>query len=201
MNRCVLFFTKYPEPGKVKTRLTPFLSGREAAEVHRLLAEHTVGELKRMKTDFFVCYHPPRLRRRFEGWLGRELTYLPQSGRELGGRMKNAFQRAFQMGYDRIILIGSDIPDITAELMKDSFRVLAGKGAVIGPSKDGGYYLIGFQKEHFSGDVFKGLKWGTDSVYADTRSYLNRKFEAVGLMPELADIDTIEDLSGFAEGG
>jgi glycosyltransferase A (GT-A) superfamily protein (DUF2064 family) len=108
--------------------------------------------------------------------------------------MKNAFIGAFNAGYDKVLLIGCDIPGISAGLLIKAFRKLDKHDALIGPAKDGGYYMIGFKKKEFLPEVFKGIKWSTPSVFANTMKVFKTNGYRVGFSPELSDIDTAEDI-------
>ena len=194
LKECVLLFVKYPHEGKVKTRMVPFLTKKQASGLHRAMAGQTARMLERSGIDFFVCFYPANSKSGFVRWLGSRLKYMPQRGRGLGAKMRNAFRDVFSAGYERVIIIGSDIPGITGKLLLSAFKILAKTGAVIGPAKDGGYYLIGFKKDKFRPEAFDGILWGSASVLADTVKVLGKKFKTIGFAPELRDLDTPQDL-------
>jgi glycosyltransferase A (GT-A) superfamily protein (DUF2064 family) len=107
---------------------------------------------------------------------------------------------AYTMGFKRVVLIGSDIPDLSLEFIEEAFTSLKEKDAVIGPSLDGGYYLIGFKDQTFSSEVFKGIPWSTERVFEKTREILEREGRTVHFLKPLRDIDTIQDLRNFLRG-
>ncbi len=107
---------------------------------------------------------------------------------------------AYTMGFKRVVLIGSDIPDLPLEFIEEAFTSLNEKDAVIGPSLDGGYYLIGFKDKTFSSQVFKGISWSTERVFEQTTKILEREGLTVHFLKPLRDIDTIEDLGHFLRG-
>jgi rSAM/selenodomain-associated transferase 1 len=126
--------------------------------------------------------------------MGRDYLYMPQQGVDLGERMKNGFTEAFDSGFKRVLLIGSDIPGLPLEFIEEAFASLKEKDAVIGPSLDGGYYLIGFRDEKFSPQVFKGILWSTERVFEETMKILEREGLTIHTLKPLRDIDTIDDL-------
>jgi hypothetical protein len=133
-------------------------------------------------------------------WLGEDYLYTPQQGEDLAERMKNGFMEAYTMGFKRVVLIGSDIPDLPLEFIEEAFTSLKEKDAVIGPSLDGGYYLIGFKDKTFSSQVFKGIPWSTERVFEQTTKILEREGLTVHFLKPLRDIDKVEDLGNFLRG-
>ena len=115
-----------------------------------------------------------------------------QHGDDLGLRMHHSFEKAFTDGYDKICLIGSDNMEITSSIIDDAFEMLAYKDAVFGPSKDGGYYLVGLTKPHK--ELFENMQWSTHEVLNQTIQRLQARKISFGLLPELNDIDEVEDI-------
>ena len=130
--------------------------------------------------------------------LGPEYRYLPQRGRDLGERMKNGFLDTFTRGFEKVVLIGSDIPDLPLSFVEEAFTSLSEMDAVIGPSFDGGYYLIGFTKGAFLPRVFEGIAWGTEKVFKSTIQILTDEKRKLYVLPRWRDIDTIEDLKDLS---
>jgi hypothetical protein len=118
-------------------------------------------------------------------------------GRDLGERMENAFKETFLQGFNEVLVIGTDIPALTPSLIDKALKALKNSDAVIGPCFDGGYYLIGFRKEMFLSDIFKGIQWSTEGVFKDTMEVFSKKIYKVYVLPKLRDIDRIEDLRTF----
>jgi rSAM/selenodomain-associated transferase 1 len=192
--RCIIIFTKFPVPGKVKTRLVPTLTKLQACALYKKLVESTLKTAQKTRHDTIVCYHPAKAKAAFAKWLGKTIKYFPQKGSGLGSKMKNAFTRAFGLGYDKALLIGCDIPGLSAGLLNNAFRKLDRDDAILGPASDGGYYLIGFTKENFLPEVFKGIEWSAPSVFQKTiQVFMNDRYK-VAFAPKLSDIDTPEDL-------
>lgn len=190
----ILFFIKYPEPGAVKTRLAESIGSEEAAQLYRNFILDLLAKLKLAELPFKICFYPEQKREILMGWLGHEYKYNQQSGADLGERIAAAFQDAFSGGHRRVILIGSDSPDLPQSFLEESLGVLNTHDAVIGPAMDGGYYLIGFRNETFLPEAFEGIDWDTESVFRKTLSLLKDYKRRVYVLPVWNDIDTIEDL-------
>lgn len=193
--RALLVFVRAPEPGTVKTRLAAAIGHRAALAVYKRLAEHTMAEARALAAqdvEVRVHYAPAHAGGAVRAWLGGGLAYLPQSDGDLGERMEDAFARAFAGGAERAVIVGSDLPEVSASLLRRAFRLLDAHPAVIGPARDGGYYLLGLRR--LIGGVFGGIPWSTPAVLAATLE----RFRAAGVEPvmlqELADVDTVDDL-------
>ncbi len=186
----LILFTRYPEPGRTKTRLEPILGPEGAAELHRLMVENAL----RMATDaikdlkIVLEIHHTGDESAMRGWLGDDLFYRPQSGGDLGARML----ASFKMSLSPAVLMGSDCPDLTAETIGAAFKTLASKEVVLGPAADGGYYLIGMQRP--LDEVFRDIPWGHDNVLALTRERLLKSSISWDELETLNDVDRPEDL-------
>lgn len=198
---CILFFVKYPQPGKVKTRLGEVIGPETAARLYALFVEDMLRGLDALPSDLRVCYLPQPdtedggMRERFAQWLGEGRAYYPQRGEHLGERMSDAMEAAFADGYARVVLMGSDIPDFPPELVHKALLDLDRKDAAIGPAYDGGYYLIGFRRETFFPEVFQGILWGEADVFRPTMERLRLRRLDVLRLPDWNDVDTIWDLN------
>ena len=193
-DRCLLFFIKNPEEGKVKTRLAAAIGDKMAAKLYKRFLLEMLFTLNGGTFIFYLCYSPESPVSNLKDWLGDHYLYMPQAGVDLGERMKNGFAEAISMNFKRVVLIGSDIPDLPLEFIEEAFTSLQEKDAVIGPALDGGYYLIGFRKETFSPRVFEGIHWSTESVFEKTLKVLQEEGLTVHTLQPLRDIDTVEDL-------
>jgi hypothetical protein len=193
-NRCVLLFVKLPEKGRVKSRLARHIGQDAALALYESMALDVIDMLKRGRFPFRICYTPPEARDQMTGWLGREYDYLPQTGDDLGDRMDEAFARVFSTAVEEALLIGSDIPGLTTGIIEEAFASLAMNDAVIGPANDGGYYLIGFRKNTFTPGIFHDMAWSTSAVFRATMDKLHDASRKVHVLPELTDVDTVEDL-------
>ena len=193
-DRCLLFFVKYPEKGKVKSRLATVIGDDSAVSLYKNLVAQMLSTLKEGTFPLYICFFPKNAQKPVKNWLGREYHYIPQNGKDLGERMRNGFINGFAMGYKRVVLIGSDIPDLPMKYIEEAFKSLKEMDAVIGPAFDGGYYLIGFNLSTFSPQVFEGITWGTENVFEETMRKLKRFRRTVHTLPYHRDIDTAEDL-------
>lgn len=196
MSRNVLVvFSRLPIPGKAKTRLIPQLGKEEAAEVHRELAEFTFQLTDRFKSNFDVEVKISRhggTREDFQNWLGEQSSYLEQCDGDLGDKMSHTFQTAFDNGALKVVIIGTDCPELKAETLKDAFSKLATNDLVLGPAKDGGYYLIGLSSFHR--ELFQNIPWGGKEVFTITLQIADKLKLLRKLLPLLNDIDRPEDL-------
>ena len=193
-DRCLLFFIKNPEKGKVKTRLASAIGDKKAVKLYKRFLLEMLFTLNRGTFLFYLCYSPESPLSDLRDWLGDQYLYMPQSGENLGERMKNGFAEAISMNFRRVVLIGSDIPDLPLAFIEEAFTSLREKDVVIGPSFDGGYYLIGFKNKTFSARVFEGIHWSTESVFEKTLKVLKQEGLTVHTLQPLRDIDTVEDL-------
>jgi rSAM/selenodomain-associated transferase 1 len=193
-NRCLLFFLKNPEKGRVKTRLASAVGDEVAVKLYKRFLLEMLSTLNQGTFLFYLCFYPENSLNDLKGWLGDDYLYMPQKGKDLGERMKNGFMEAFAMRFKRVVLIGSDIPDLPLEFIEEAFTSLKEKDVVIGPSFDGGYYLIGFKDKVFSLKVFEGIPWSTKRVFEETMKVLKQEGFTVHTLPLLRDIDTIDDL-------
>lgn len=196
-NRCVILFVKLPELRKVKSRLAQDMDGDIVQRLYERMVLDEIDMLKQAGTPFRICFDPPDAEERVRQWLGQAYPYMPQIGKDLGERMEQAFTRVFSEGVDEALLIGSDIPELTAAIINDAFRSLTSHGAVIGPANDGGYYLIGFKKSTFVLEIFHTMAWSTKTVFLETLGRLQKASLKVYRLPELTDIDTKEDVEAY----
>ncbi|HEV2146923.1 MAG TPA: TIGR04282 family arsenosugar biosynthesis glycosyltransferase, partial [Longimicrobiaceae bacterium] len=126
------------------------------------------------------------------GWLGEPAAYLPQREGGLGERMRGAFEEAFAAGYRRVVIVGSDLPGLSAGLLRRAFALLDAHEAVLGPARDGGYYLLGLRRP--VPELFEGIAWSTGEVFAATVARLRQARIEPALLETLADVDEVEDL-------
>ncbi|QEK12983.1 glycosyltransferase [Crassaminicella thermophila] len=198
--KALILMTRIPIPGKTKTRLMEILTGRECAEIHKcfLLDLFYVFEFLKDDIDIFLTYTPEDSLNKIKDMLPEYIQHFPQEGSKLGDRMSNAIGYVFKKGYDHVLLIGSDIPDIKVCEIKDAFEILKDKDICIGPTFDGGYYLIGMKKLYT--ELFHdSLKWGNKTVLEGTLDIANNLDLKVGIAAKHMDIDTKEDLFALKE--
>lgn len=195
---CLIVFTRYPEPGKTKTRLIPVLGAEGAATLHRQMTEHTLAQVRELQSE-----HPLSVEVHFAGgnqqlmqdWLGSDVVLQPQPEGDLGLRMASAFQTALESGKSGVAIIGTDCPALTAKIMAQAFGALTQHDLVLGPAQDGGYYLIGLRR--LIPELFAGISWGTSEVRQKTVDIAQKLDLKISYLPLLADVDRPEDLSNF----
>jgi rSAM/selenodomain-associated transferase 1 len=190
----VLLFIKAPLKGQVKSRLAAAIGEEKALELYKCFILDIVQTLHKSGYSFRICYSPPDAGAMIPAWIGQEYPSMPQKGDDLGARMENAFIRIFSEGFSSAVLIGSDLPDLPAAIIREAFDALTKSDAVIGPAADGGYYLIGFNKAVFSPRIFRGIQWSTDRVFEETMKRCLEGSLRTYMLPEWSDVDTIGDL-------
>ena len=195
--RCVLVFVKAPVHGTVKTRLARRLGPETAMQLYTCFTADVLAALDRVGVPVVVCHHPPESGNRIEQWLGSGYAYRPQQGKDLGQRMRHAFDQVFAAGQGQAVLIGTDVPDLPEAFVDQAFAALDHTGAVLGPAADGGYYLVGFRCDTFLPDIFENIPWSTGAVCRRTLDIFRRKNRAVHQLPLWRDIDEYRDLEQF----
>lgn len=190
----LIVFTRYPRPGSTKTRLIPALGPVGAAELHRILAEKTISKAtqfaKKAGVALEVCFEGGD-KGRMRAWLGTHIKYSPQVKGNLGQKIYKAFEKAFQQGFRRVLLIGTDIPSLDEHHLSQGFEMPAGHDVVIGPSKDGGYWAVGMKALR---DIFSGVSWGSDRVLGETIERIKKAGLKFQLLETLPDVDSPSDL-------
>lgn len=200
---CLVVFTRYPQPGKAKTRLIPALGAAGAAALQRQMTECTLRQVQRavnlrplaVEIWFAGTDSPDALetdRQHMQEWLGATWVYQPQAAGDLGTRMAHAFQTAFGKGNQRVVTIGTDCPGLDANKLLQAFQLLHTHDLVLGPATDGGYYLIGLRR--FVPELFTGIAWSTEQVLPQTIAIAERLGLSIGYLEALTDIDRPEDL-------
>ncbi len=190
----VLVLFRAAIPGRVKTRLEAALGQHGALAAYRAILADLDRHLKELDCTVETLVDrsaPP------------EQVYWPQSvvqpSGDLGARMAGALERAFSRGFRRAVLIGSDTPHMGADTIRRALQSLVTSDMVLGPASDGGYYLVGFRAPGYRPELFRGIPWSTDMVFAETAERARRAGLQVGLCKELTDIDTIDDLRSVVE--
>lgn len=187
----ILIFTRNPELGKVKTRLAASIGDQNALEIYVQLLEHTKKVALETPYDKQVLYSEAINTN--DMWEAASFQKKLQVGEDLGARMYNAFQGGFNAGYEKIVIIGSDLIALESSDISTAISKLDDNDIVIGPAEDGGYYLLGMKK--VPENIFSNKEWGTDTVLADTLlDITNLKYH---LLKEKNDIDTYEDIKNI----
>jgi rSAM/selenodomain-associated transferase 1 len=187
MKSGLIIFLKNLEYGKVKTRLAATLGHETAMEIYRLLLEHTRAVTENIKIDKFLFYSDQIEE---DEWPTDFSKYV-QEGGDLGERMLNAFRLLFSKGYEKLVIIGTDCLELNSGIIESSLTELEKTDAVIGPAKDGGYYLLGLTKE--CPFLFRNITWSSESVLLQTVTILDQKKLSYSFLETLNDIDEAED--------
>lgn len=200
INSHILLFVKYPLKGKVKTRLRNGLDDNSVAALYRCFVLDTLDTLRKVGSHIWVCYWPQQYRKKFSNWLGGGYEYMPQRGADLGERLIYCFRRVFENGARRALVMGSDGPDIQVGHIREALNCLDDHEVVIGPSFDGGYYLLGFRPETLLPQVFENIPWGSDTVFKRTKGILDCYGKDYITLEKRYDIDTVQDINRLIAG-
>lgn len=208
----LIIFTRYPQPGKTKTRLIPALGAEGAAILQRQMTEYTLRQVRQLiascpvTVEIWYATSQPRInpqsdpdkgetaddRSLMQHWLGDEWNYQAQRNGDLGERLIDAFEAAFTAGAERVVAIGTDCPGLDTEKLQQAFAVLQEKDLVLGKATDGGYYLIGLRRS--TPALFQGIDWGTAAVLQQTVTVATSLNLDITFLEPLTDIDRPEDL-------
>jgi len=190
-----LIFARQPVPGKVKTRLSPPLLPEEAADLYACM----LGDVLAMAASLpdvekYLFYDGGEESLEYFKVRAPGMTCIPQRGKDLGERMAEALRDAFSMCNGAAVIIGTDSPDLPSALIEDAFaRLKHGENeVVVGPSEDGGYYLVGMTRLHR--ELFRDISWSSDKVMKETMKRASDAGIAVSLLPMWRDVDTAADL-------
>jgi rSAM/selenodomain-associated transferase 1 len=183
----VIVFVKNLKLGNVKTRLAKTIGNQGAFVVYSELVKVTEKATQNLSVDKCIYFSEAIIDSQ---WKNEQKAI--QHGKDLGERMKNAFKKGIEDGYERIVLIGSDLPDITANHINKGLQALEQSEVVFGPAVDGGYYLLGLSKMHDF--VFNNKPWSEDDLLEKTLSELEKNNVTFTTLDTLNDIDTFEDL-------
>ncbi len=193
--RFIIVFAKEPQRGKIKTRLNNDLSQKSIVGLYKAFLKDTVAAINTYKNVHkIMAYcsegHPVYLKRIAPGYI-----LYKQEGVSLGQRLYAAFVFAKNQGATKIVVVGSDAPDLPCAYIKTAFRKLARHDVVFGPSTDGGYYLVALKKP--VRNIFQGIKWSTSSVLAESLRKAKGARQKVSLLKPWRDIDQYEDLEAL----
>lgn len=185
---------KYPLPGKVKARLAMDLGGEKSALLYSCFVSTLLATCQRLGREVLICCHPDQMIEDYQAWLGNSYKYIVQGRGDLGRKMEDAFHQAFELGYLKVVLTGSDLPHLPLHYLQAAFDRLEDVRCVLGPAMDGGYYLVGMNRGDFIPEIFRHIPWSTSGVMDLTLEVLQGLEVEVFILPELYDIDNIRDL-------
>ncbi|WP_298477876.1 TIGR04282 family arsenosugar biosynthesis glycosyltransferase [uncultured Maribacter sp.] len=187
----LLIFTRNPELGKCKTRLAATVGENVALEIYKFLLQHTANITKNLYATKHVYYSEEIWED--DTWDNAIFNKKIQEGSDLGVRMHNAFLEGFKNDFEHIIVIGSDMHDLSQEDIEQAFIQLNTNDYVIGPATDGGYYLLGMKT--LNSDIFKNKYWGTNTVLKDTLKDLENT--KTHILEAKNDVDIYEDIQNI----
>jgi rSAM/selenodomain-associated transferase 1 len=189
----LIIFVKAPLVGKVKTRLAKKLGESVTLDIYRSMVKDLLQNIKgyseyKIQLSFWPVNHLTEM----QNWLGKSWKFLAQCEGHLGEKMLDAFKNAFEVGSGKVIIIGSDIPTISKQVIHDAFTRMDSYDLVLGPSEDGGYYLIGLKKLHSA--LFENVSWGSPQVLKETVEIARANKISLSLLEMRNDIDDYDDL-------
>lgn len=190
----LVIMAKAPQPGAVKTRLCPPLSHPEAADLYRCFLLDTLAKARTLNDVSLILAYTPASSKNFFASLAADAILMPQQGDGLGNRMAACFAEGFDRGYRRVLLTGSDLPTLPPDYLQQAIALIAKPqvDVVLGPSEDGGYYLIGLRQLHRA--LFDNMRWSTNTVFAETIQRAAASGLRVAYVPRWYDVDTASDL-------
>lgn len=195
-NNCLLVFLKYPRLGEVKTRLANTVGESRALEVYRRLCHIIFEQCVLLRKDnvcevYLYCSKEEDVGLT-ETWTNNTFLYDYQVGEDLGERLNNAFAALSEKGYEKIVVIGTDTPQLTRHTVIEAFDILDTFDCVVGESYDGGYYLFGTKK--YLPELFDNIDWSTEKVFTQTLRNIEQQSCTFSVLPAMYDIDREEDL-------
>jgi rSAM/selenodomain-associated transferase 1 len=189
----IIIFIKAPRRGEVKTRLAQDIGIEKAQKLYLAMVEDLMQNLEGQNNfDMQIMVWPEGVESEVSDWLQWEGNIASQASGDLGKKLENAFKNGFSKGYQRIIIIGSDLPLLSNAFITDCFRQLQTHPLVLGPAMDGGYYLIGLQSLY--NELFCGIQWSTSNVLKETLQRAAQAGLQYYLLPEMRDIDQYDDI-------
>lgn len=192
----LILFLKYPEKGKVKTRLAKDIGNEKALLIYKKLVSKILNQIDSNNYNISIYYFPENKKNEVKKWINLpNIKYLPQSGDDLGARMLNAFKDSISLKYIKTVIIGTDCLEINDNIISKSFYLLDDSNLVLGPATDGGYYLIGLKAVVET--IFQDIHWSTEKVLKQTINKAKEIKLSYKFLDFLSDIDTLEDLNNY----
>lgn len=198
MRQKLIVFVKAPRPGFVKTRLAQAIGPTAACNAYRSLVDRVLTQMRSLH-EVELRFSPDDSLAEIKPWLQPHWQAAPQGEGSLGERLARAFSDAFTEGCTRVVAIGSDCPDVTANDVTNAWDALERNDVVLGPASDGGYWLIGLRER--SDGVFEQIDWSTSRVFEQTMRWIKANDKSHQLLRQLADIDTEEDWKLYLQRG
>jgi uncharacterized protein len=192
MKRAIIIMTKIPRAGNVKTRLQPYLSPEQSAELATAFLQDAEEKARKVCDKTIIAFAPPDEKNVLLNLISSENIFVAQNGKDLGERMFNAFEFAFENDSDSVIMIGTDSPSFPAEFIEQAFEFLENSDAVLGESEDGGYYLIGLKT--LRKEIFENVEWSSPETFVQTVRNIEKCGLDLSFVPKWHDVDFPEDL-------
>jgi rSAM/selenodomain-associated transferase 1 len=196
--KALAVMAKAPVAGRVKTRLQPALDADQAARLAKALLIDQLNHLRQVDSaDLYLAFAPEQARPLIQELAPPVFTLFPQRGEDLGARMQAVFEKLFSAGYKHIVLIGGDMAAVPLHFFNQAYCFLESRrhGVVLGPSRDGGYYLVGCNQP--TPELFSDMRWSHDGVLAQTLAKLEPLKIAHHLLPDWFDVDTPADMAAL----
>lgn len=193
-----IVFCKLPVTGKVKTRLGKHCGMKQAATLYRFLTEKIIGIYRSIDCDLLIYADAQNAAEidAVKNWLGKDLPVFKQHGDDIGMRMYRAFEQVFSLGYENIVLTGSDLPGLKQKNIEMALQQTKKKKVIFGPAIDGGYYLVAMQQQFLTIDMFRGVEYSGPFTLKQTlkKYHLVKPRVQVFLLPGARDLDDPADL-------
>ena len=190
----LIFFMRYPEKGLVKTRLARDLGDTFTLDLYKHFIIDILKTCQLTDAEIMIAYSISEKIKNEKLFLSKQHIHFYQNGHDLGPRMFNALCEAAKRGFKKCILIGSDSPDLPSGIIDEGYNALGEADITLGPSSDGGYYLIGFRSDRINYRIFSRIRWGTPYVLEDTLENIKKTGMRLYLLPEWDDVDDVYDL-------
>jgi len=187
----IIIFIKNPDLGRVKKRLAKTLGDEKALDIYKEMLEHTQNITKALSVDKYLFYD--RVKDMHDSWQNDVYHKEVQTSSYMSTRISSAFKKIFAKGYERVVIIGSDCLELDERMIRLAFRQLEHFDTVVGPTKDGGFYLLGMNE--FTPEIFKVQSWGTSSLTTNIVRVIHTLHKTVFMLSELAGIVTVDDLN------
>jgi rSAM/selenodomain-associated transferase 1 len=191
----IIIMMKAPIAGTVKTRLSAILGDEISLELHKAFVLDLLDSLLDTNLDIIAAYHPPKGMNEVRNLIPDNIELITQEGEDLGERQISSIEKMFDLGYDKVFVISADSPDVPTEHIRLAQEILDETDAVIGPSSDGGYYLLGVRKDCPLKELMEGVVWGSRTVTERIVKNSTLVGASIGIAPVWFDIDTVEDLT------
>lgn len=184
--------TKIPRAGNVKTRLQPYLSPEQSAEIAAAFLHDAEAKARKICDKTIIAFAPADEKKSLFNFVSPQNIFAAQKGKNLGERMFNAFKFAFKNGLDSVVMIGTDSPTFPAKFIEKAFNLLENSDAVLGESEDGGYYLIGLKT--LRKEIFENVEWSSPETFVQTLRNIENCGLSLSFVPKWHDVDFPEDL-------